>query len=125
MASTAAVAASSGSARARSFVRTPRALARRLVLARWHSTAEWRALDEIVTPESRWQPCAVYPSRLDCSYAGASSCGIPQAQPCPALWRGRLRTTWQAQVRWLIGYVARRYGSPSQALAFRRANGWY
>jgi hypothetical protein len=96
------------------------------VLARWHSEAQWQALDAIVRPESSWNPCASYPGRHDCSYSGSSSCGIPQANPCPREWRGRLASTWRAQVRWLIRYVASpRYGSPIAALVFRRAHGWY
>jgi hypothetical protein len=95
------------------------------VLARWHSESEWRSLDAIVTAESGWSPCAVYPSMRDCSYAGGNSCGLPQANPCPAAWRGRLAATWRAQVRWLVAYIAHRYGSPSSALAFRRMHGSY
>jgi hypothetical protein len=96
-----------------------------LTLARWHSQAEWRALDAIVRPESGWNPCSHYPSTTDCRYMGSNSCGIPQANPCPELWRGRLGRTWRAQVRWLIAYVAGRYGSPSAAYRFRREHGWY
>jgi hypothetical protein len=111
-----------GGARASS---SPRDYAHRLVLARWHSEAEWRALDAIVEPESGWDPCAVYPGRHDCGYTGSSSCAIPQANPCPGAWRGRLWETRFAQARWLIGYVGGRYGSPTSALAFRRAHGYY
>lgn len=110
---------------ARSGTITPRAYAHKLAIARWHSEAQWRSLDAIVTPESRWDPCAVNPSMHDCTYTGSSSCGIPQASPCPEAWRGRLSASWRAQVRWLIRYVARRYGSPAAALAFRVAHNWY
>lgn len=96
-----------------------------LVLNRWHSEAEWRALTAIVTPESGWNPCRHYPSTTDCGYQGSNSCGLPQANPCPREWRGRLWQTRYAQARWLISYIARRYGSPSAALSFRRANGYY
>jgi hypothetical protein len=99
--------------------------AHRLVLERWHSEAEWRALDAIVRSESGWDPCAVYPSRHACGYAGENSCGIGQRNPCPAAWRGRLWESRLAQVRWLRDYVARRYGCPSRALAWRRTHGWY
>jgi hypothetical protein len=110
---------------ARSGTSTARAYAHTLTVARWHSEAQWRALDLIVTPESHWDACAVYPSRHDCSYAGSNSCGIPQASPCPFGWRGRLASTWRAQVRFLIRYVAHRYGSPQAALVFRERAGWY
>lgn len=102
-----------------------RSYAHRLTIARWHSEAEWRSLDAIVRPESGWNPCSAYPSIHSCGYAGSNSCGIPQANPCPSGWRGRLWSTRFAQVRWLISYVASRYGSPSRALWFRRGHGWY
>ena len=104
---------------------SPRAYAHRLTIHRWHSQAEWMALDAIVRPESGWNPCSAFPSIHSCTYAGSNSCGIPQANPCPVAWRGRLASTWRAQVRWLISYVAHRYGTPLRALAFRRAHGWY
>jgi hypothetical protein len=110
---------------ARSGTISPRGYAHRLTLVRWHSEAEWRSLDAIVTPESGWNPCRRFPSTTDCFYTGSNSCGLPQANPCPREWRGRLAKTWRAQVRWLIGYITHRYGSPSRALAFRRTNGWY
>jgi hypothetical protein len=102
-----------------------RAYAHTLALATWHSEAQWQDLDAVVVPESHWDPCAYNPVSRDCAYAGSASCGIPQAQPCPAAWRGRLGATWRAQVRWLIAYVLRRYKLPSVALAHERAYGWY
>lgn len=110
------------SARAKPSVRQ---YAHTLVLARWGSEAEWRAFEAIIRPESAWNPCASYPSRNDCRYTGSSSCGIPQANPCPPAWRGRLWETRYAQARWARDYIARRYGSPSRALAFRRVHGYY
>ena len=104
---------------------TVRQYAHTLVLARWGSETEWRAFDAIIRPESNWNPCASYPSRNDCRYTGSSSCGIPQANPCPTAWRGRLWETRWAQVRWVIVYLDRRYGSPSVALRFRQRHGWY
>jgi hypothetical protein len=86
---------------------------------------EWTDLDAIVRPESGWDPCAVYPSQHDCGYTGSNSCGIPQANPCPSEWLGRLDRTWKAQVRWLMSYLAGRYHDPAHALAFREANGSY
>lgn len=55
----------------------------------------------------------------------SSSCGIPQALPCPLAWRGRLYATRWAQVRWLIAYVRRRYGDPLRALWHELAVHWY
>lgn len=100
--------------------------AKRLTLHRWHhSEQEWVALDEIVRPESGWDPCASYPSNHDCGYAGPNACGIPQRDPCPYPWRGRLYVTRYAQVRDLIHYVASRYGDPERALWYHEAYGTY
>jgi hypothetical protein len=96
-----------------------------LVLKRWHTISEWRAADAIVRPESGWDPCEHYPSTHDCRYTGSSSCGIPQANPCPLSWRGRLFQTRWAQVRWFVAYVANRYGDPLRALAYRRIHNSY
>lgn len=100
-----------------------RAYTKALVEERW--PGQWPHAQLIVGPESGWHPCAVYPSRRDCSYAGRNSCGIPQATPCPVAWRGRLWETRYAQAQWLVRYILRRYGSPARALAFRRAHGWF
>lgn len=86
---------------------------------------QWQALDMIVTPESDWNPCRRYPSVTDCGYAGSNSCGIPQRNPCPEAWRGRLGSTGRLQVRELLRYIRGRYGDPLRALAFRRSAGWY
>ena len=105
--------------------RSVRGYARLQVAARGWTAADWRALELIARYESRWDPCAVYPSAHNCAYAGGGSCGIPQAQPCPAAWRGRLWTTRFAQVRWLVDYIGRRYGDPQRALSFRRSHSYY
>jgi hypothetical protein len=116
--------------RPRATGRTPtagpvRVYAMREAAARGWTGSHWRALEAIVRPESGWDPCAVYPQRHSCAYGGAESCGLPQAQPCPAAWRGRLWQVRFAQVRWLLDYIARRYGNPQGALHFRHAHAWY
>lgn len=93
-------------------------------LAGW-TGAQWTALDAIVTPESGWDPCARFPSRHECSYAGGNSCGIPQRNPCPTAWRGRLGSSGREQVKELLRYVRVTYRDPLGALAFRRVHGWY
>lgn len=105
--------------------RTPRHFAYCLTMKTWHSLSQWRALDAVVTPESSWDPCAHYPSTHDCFYRGANSCGIPQRNPCPYQWRGRLFTTRFLQVKVLLAYVKGRYGDPLHAYWFRSRNGWY
>lgn len=89
--------------------------------------AEWQALEAIVLPESDWNPCAYFGHRPDCAYSGSNSCGIPQANPCPLAWRGRLGASWREQVAYLLRYIRDRpgYGDPLHALWFRRSHGWY
>lgn len=99
--------------------------AHRLVVARWHSEAQWQAFHEIIRRESGWNPCAYYPSSSSCTYSGYNSCGLAQRNPCPAWMRGRLWETRYAQVRDAIAYMAGRYGSPLGALAYWNRNGSY
>lgn len=102
-----------------------RAYGRRQAAKAGWTGSQWVALDLIVTPESGWNPCSHYPSSSDCFYAGTNSCGIPQRNPCPEAWRGRLGSTGREQVRELLRYIRGRYGDPLRALAFRRTAGWY
>ena len=102
----------------------PRNVARALATERWGAHG-WKALDTLVMRESGWDPCSVYPSKHDCGYRGSNSCGIPQAFPCPSAWRGDLWSTREAQVDWLLAYVARRYGNPWAALQHQHLRGWY
>lgn len=102
-----------------------RAYAHKLVLQRWHSEAEWRAFENVIDRESGFNPCSYYPSSSDCHYQGSNSCGIPQANPCPRSWRGRMWETRWAQIRWAVSYMASRYGSPSATWAFWQRNHAY
>lgn len=103
---------------------TPRGYLCDLIEAKW--PGQFWAVNEIVTPESGWDPCAVYPSQHDCGYIGSNSCGLPQADPCPSEWQGRLDVTWRAQCRWLTAYfVSHGYGSPVAALRYRQSHGSY
>lgn len=105
---------------------TPESYTRQVAAQQYGWTgAEWVALTEIVWPESHWDPCARFPSIHECGYTGSNSCGVPQANPCPALWRGRLDRTWKAQCRWLLAYVKSRYGDPIRALSYRQAHNSY
>lgn len=103
---------------------TPRQYAYKLA-RQYGWQGEWNDIEAIIVPESGWDPCSYNPQHHNCGYEGSSSCGIPQAQPCPTEWRGRLWQTRFAQVRYFFAYVKRRYGSPANALAFRRVHHWY
>ena len=66
--------------------------------------------------ESGWNSYAVNP--------GSGAYGIPQA--LPAAWGHPYALgDYQAQVRWGLGYISGRYGSPGAAEAHELAMGWY
>jgi hypothetical protein len=83
------------------------------------STGEMAALVPMWTHESHWNHRAQNPS--------SGAYGIPQALPgnkmasVAADWR----TNPATQIRWGLGYIKERYGSPTQAWGFWQANGWY
>lgn len=83
------------------------------------AVTQYACLVSIVKHEDgTWNPTRTAP---DGAY------GIPQALPgskmatAGADWR----TNRITQLRWMIAYVDRRYGSPCAAAAFRDAHGWY
>lgn len=109
----------------------PRELGRYLAakLYGWTGPA-FDAIDGVISQESGWNPCRHYPSTTDCGYTGDAACGIPQAVPC-----SKLRNTWcgvstlgacaaNRQIRWLLRYIAQRYGSPYAFADHKWAYGW-
>lgn len=78
--------------------------------------AEWDALVWLWDHESSWLWYADNP--------GSDAYGIPQALPGSKMGPG-----WQddgaVQIDWGLSYIAQRYGSPTQAVAFWRQNNWY
>jgi hypothetical protein len=96
-----------------------RTLAAPLTADHGWSTRQWRCLDRLWTRESRWNHLAR--NRWSGAY------GIPQALPA-----GKMRsagTDWRTsaatQIRWGLGYIERRYGSPCAAWGHSQAAGWY
>lgn len=83
------------------------------------SERQWHCLDRLWRRESHWN------HRARNRWSGAY--GIPQALPAAKMrsagtdWR-RSATT---QIRWGLGYIARRYGSPCAAWGHSEAEGWY
>lgn len=75
--------------------------------------SEWKPLDKLWTKESGWNPNAHN------RWSGA--CGIPQALPCSKI----TDISIQGQVSWGLGYIQRRYGTPSNAWAHSQTYGWY
>ena len=80
---------------------------------------QFRALDQIASAESGWNPGAVNPS------SGAA--GIPQA--LPSAHPGLVTDAWmhdpRAQIRWMLDYISQRYNTPQHALEIRQQQGYY
>ena len=81
--------------------------------------AQFQCYDDIIMKESRWITTADNPT--------SSAYGIPQALPGKKM--ASAGADWltnpATQIKWGLGYVADRYGTPCQALSFRRVHNWY
>ena len=86
-------------------------IARGKVLATYKSNHEWKSLFVLWDRESRWDYTADNPR--------SSAYGIPQMLNMP---KG---TPMVKQIDLGLKYIKHRYGTPSKALAFHNANGWY
>jgi hypothetical protein len=57
----------------------------------------------------------------------SSAYGIPQALPGSKM--AAAGADWQSnaatQIRWGLGYIKARYGSPCSAWGFKQSHGWY
>lgn len=87
---------------------------------------DWDAFNALVMKESGWVWNARNPGArgyLDETHAY----GIPQALPPGKMasagpdWK----TNGYTQLRWMMSYIAGRYGSPTAALAWHRSHNWY
>ena len=96
----------------------PRTIARAMLAERGQA-GQFGCLDRLWTKESEWRVRATNPS--------SGAYGIPQSLPASKMasagsdWRTNPRT----QIRWGLGYIAERYGSPCAAWSHSQANGWY
>ena len=86
-------------------------IARGKVLATYKSNHEWKSLFVLWDRESRWDYTADNPR--------SSAYGIPQMLNMPK------DTPMVKQIDLGLKYIKHRYGTPSKALAFHNANGWY
>lgn len=97
----------------------PRIIARALLTEFGFAQTEFGCLDSIYSQESGW--------RWNADNPRSSAYGIPQALPgskmssAGADWR----TNPVTQIRWGLGYIRDRYGSPCEAWAIKRVRGWY
>ncbi|MGN6252029.1 MAG: transglycosylase SLT domain-containing protein [Marmoricola sp.] len=97
----------------------PRTIARALLPQFGFSSSEFSCLDAIYTAESGWNPRADNPS--------SSAYGIPQALPGSKM--ASAGSDWatnpETQIRWGLGYIKDRYGTPCAALSYRNGHGYY
>ena len=97
----------------------PRDIARALLPQFGFSSDQFSCLDSLWVGESGW--------RVDADNPTSSAYGIPQALPGEKMasagpdWA----TNPATQIKWGLGYIADRYGSPCGALSFKSGNGWY
>ena len=96
----------------------PRDIARALLPEFGFGSDQFGCLDSLFTRESGWRTTAYNPS---------GAYGIPQALPgskmatAGADWRYNPET----QIRWGLGYIAARYGTPCGAWGHSQSHGWY
>ena len=97
---------------------SPRAIAARMVSDRGWGSDQYSCLVSLWNRESGWSVHA---------RNGSGAYGIPQALPGSKM--SSAGPNWQdnaaTQIRWGLGYIASRYGSPCGAWGHSQSNGWY
>jgi hypothetical protein len=98
---------------------SPRDIARVLLAEYGFSADQFGCLDSLYVRESNWNPYADNPT--------SSAYGIPQALPGSKM--ASAGADWATnpvtQIRWGLGYIRDRYGSPCGAWGHSQAVGWY
>ena len=97
-----------------------RAVGQQLASSRgWGSGTQWACLDELWTRESGW--------RMVWNTAGSGAYGIPQSLPASKMASAGAdyMTSPATQIRWGLGYIAGRYGTPCGAWAHEQSSNWY
>jgi hypothetical protein len=97
---------------------TAQSIAYKMLASFGFSTSQFGCLDDIWTRESGWRYNA----------ANASGAyGIPQALPGSKM--ASAGADWETnpatQIKWGLGYIKDRYGTPCDGWAFWQAHGWY
>ena len=97
----------------------PRTIARALLAEFGFSESQFGCLDSLWERESKWNVTADNPN--------SSAYGIPQALPGSKM--ASAGADWATnpvtQIRWGLGYIEDRYGSPCGAWAASERQGWY
>lgn len=80
---------------------------------------QWGALQDLWNRESGWSVTAKNPS--------SGAYGIPQALPASKMKSAGADylTNATTQIKWGLGYIKSRYGTPGAANAFQRSHNWY
>lgn len=96
----------------------PKAIASALLASYGWSGSQFGCLESLWNRESGWRTTAANPS---------GAYGIPQALPGSKM--ASAGPDWQynaeTQIKWGLGYIAGRYGSPCGAWGHSQATGWY
>ena len=99
--------------------RDPRDIARALLSEFGFGQDQFSCLDSLYDSESGW--------RVDADNPSSSAYGIPQALPGSKM--SSAGADWATnpvtQIRWGLGYIQDRYGSPCSAWSFKQGNNWY
>jgi hypothetical protein len=99
--------------------RDPRTVARAMLPRFGFGAGQFSCLDSLYTRESGWNVHADNPS--------SSAYGIPQALPGSKM--ASAGGNWEddpaTQIRWGLGYIKSRYGTPCGAWAHSQSTGWY
>ena len=99
--------------------RDPREIAQALLSEFGYGQDQFSCLDSLYNSESGWRVNADNPS--------SSAYGIPQALPGSKM--ASAGPDWETnpvtQIRWGLGYIQDRYGSPCSAWSFKQGNNWY
>lgn len=97
----------------------PREIGRVLLLDYGFEASQFSCLDSLYTRESNWRTTADNPT--------SSAYGIPQALPGSKM--SSAGADWATnpvtQIRWGLGYIEDRYGTPCGAWAHSQRMGWY
>lgn len=97
----------------------PRDIARAMLPEFGFASSQFGCLDSLWTRESNWNPRADNPT--------SSAYGIPQSLPGSKM--ASAGPDWmynpETQIRWGLGYIQARYGSPCGAWAHSQRMGWY
>jgi hypothetical protein len=97
----------------------PREIGRALLSEFGFGADQFGCLDSLYVSESGWRWNADNPT--------SSAYGIPQALPGSKMASAGLdwETNPVTQIRWGLGYIADRYGTPCSAWSFKQGHNWY